>query len=145
MIYMGEAELKKFIALLALANLQQGEADERLRLALVRARFCDQLAQQKKLAENPPSAFLTGLFSNVHELVEQPQSELLAQLPLQHEIKGALLTKSGMLGMFLQLTQAFEQADWPLTTDLEQQITGLSELAQLYLDAVSWAEAILPR
>ncbi|WP_333607715.1 EAL and HDOD domain-containing protein [Arsukibacterium sp.] len=145
MIYMGEAELKKFIALLALANLQQGEADERLRLALVRARFCDQLAQQKKLAENPPSAFLTGLFSNVHELVEQPQSELLAQLPLQHEIKGALLTKSGMLGMFLQLTQAFEQADWPLTTDLEQQITGLSELAQLYLDAVSWAEVILPR
>ena len=70
MVSMGEPELKKFIALLALANLADGEADARLTVALIRARFCDLLAEQKHLSNNPPSAFLTGLFSNVHEIIE---------------------------------------------------------------------------
>jgi len=48
MVYMGEAELKKFIALLALANLQDGSPDELLRQSLVRARFCDALANHVK-------------------------------------------------------------------------------------------------
>ncbi|KKO48337.1 histidine kinase [Arsukibacterium sp. MJ3] len=143
MVSMGEPELKKFIALLALANLADGVQDDRLTVALTRARFCDLLAVQKRLSNNPPSAFLTGLFSNVHEIIEQPQQLMLEQLPLQTEIKQALLTHTGLLGQILQLTLAFERGDWQLTINLEQQISGIAELAEVYQDAVRWADSIL--
>ncbi len=143
MVYMGEAELKKFLALLVLANLQDGAPDELLRQSLVRARFCDALANHVKLIKNPPSSFLTGLFSNVHLIVEQPQDELLAQLPLVPEVKLALLKREGQFGHFLKLTEALEQADWPLTDDLLQSLPEGAELAPIYLEAVAWAESIL--
>ncbi len=143
MVYMGEAELKKFLALLVLANLQDGTPDELLRQSLVRARFCDALANHVKLTKNPPSSFLTGLFSNVHLIVEQPQDELLAQLPLVPEVKLALLKREGQFGHFLKLTEALEQADWPLTDDLLQSLPDGAELAPMYLEAVAWAESIL--
>lgn len=143
MVYMGEAELKKFLALLVLANLQDGAPDELLRQSLVRARFCDALANHVKLTKNPPSSFLTGLFSNVHLIVEQPQDELLAQLPLVPEVKLALLKREGQFGHFLKLTEALEQADWPLTDDLLQSLPEGAELAPMYLEAVAWAESIL--
>lgn len=143
MVFMGEAELKKFIALLALANLQGDVPDELIRQSLVRAKFCDVLARQLELPANPPSAFLTGLFSNVHVIVEQPQAELLALLPLLPEVKAALLERAGQFGHFLKLTEAFEQADWPLTDKLLASMPKGSQLAELYLEAVSWAERTL--
>lgn len=143
MVYMGEAELKKFIALLALANLQGDAPDELVKQSLVRAKFCDLLAKQQQLTLNPPSAFLTGLFSNVHLIVEQPQADLLAQLPLAAEVKNALLARSGILGHFLQLTEAFEQADWALTDKLKATMSLDAQLADFYLEAASWAEQIL--
>lgn len=143
MVYMGESELKRFLALLALANLQDGVPNELLRQSLVRARFCDALANHARLVANPPSSFLTGLFSNVHLLVEQSQDELLAQLPLVAAVKAALLKREGQFGHFLKLTEAFELADWPLTAELLQGLPVGAELATLYTDAVTWAESIL--
>lgn len=122
----------------------QGDAPtELVRQSLVRARFCDALANHVKLTKNPPSSFLTGLFSNVHLIVEQPQDELLAQLPLLTEVKLALLKREGQFGHFLELTEALEQADWPLTDDLLQSLPEGAELAPMYLEAVAWAESIL--
>ena len=76
-------------------------------------------------------------------IVEQPQDELLAQLPLLPEVKLALLKREGQFGHFLKLTEALEQADWPLTDDLLQSLPEGAELAPIYLEAVAWAESIL--
>ncbi|MDP5459056.1 EAL and HDOD domain-containing protein [Alishewanella sp. SMS8] len=143
MVFMGETELKKFISLLVLANLADGGIDERITQSLVRAYFCGQLAKQKNLPDNPPSAFLTGLFSNVHEIVEQPLAELLQQLPLLDNVKQALLTRKGVLGQFLQLIEAFEQADWPRMEQLKQALDPLTDLQELYQEAVLWTEQVL--
>ena len=143
MIYMGEAELKKFIALLALANLQGDAPTELLRQSLVRARFSDMIASKLQLPANPPSAFLTGLFSNLHLIVEQSQPELLAQLPLLDDVKRGLLKREGDFGHFLRLAEALEQADWPLTDTLLASLPQGEQLAASYLDAVSWTEQIL--
>lgn len=144
MIYMGEAELKKFIALLALANLSEDNGSELLKMSVVRARFCDLLAELNQDENNPPCAFLTGLFSLVDALLEQPLAQLLDDLPILPAIKQALLQHSGQLGKYLELAKAFEQADWLQQQQLSQQtLKRPQDLSPVYLQAVSWAEGLL--
>lgn len=144
MIYMGEAELKKFIALLALANLSEDNSSELLKMSVVRARFCDLLAELNQDENNPPCAFLTGLFSLVDALLEQPLAQLLDDLPILSAIKQALLQHSGQLGKYLELAKAFEQADWLQQQQLSQQtLKRPQDLSPVYLQAVSWAEGLL--
>lgn len=144
MIYMGEAELKKFIALLALANLKEDGPNELLNMSIVRARFCDQLASLMGDPENPPAAFLTGLFSLVDALLEQPLAQLLEDLPILPEIKAALLQHQGRLGHYLQLTLAYENGLWQQQQQLSESLFGNSkDLNLLYLDAVSWAHGLM--
>lgn len=144
MVYMGESELKKFIALLALANLSETKSDELLLMSLIRARFCDRLAHFKGNEDNPPKAFLTGLFSLVDVLLEQPLDELLELLPLLPEIKTALLKQQGELASYIQLSQAYEQGLWQQQTEwaLHFSISEI-DLSALYLDAVDWAQTQL--
>jgi len=144
MVYMGEAELKKFISLLALANLSEGQSDELLVMSLIRARFCDRLAQIRGDQENPPAAFLTGLFSLVDALLEQPLAELLAQLPLLPEIKAALLEQKGTLAKYLQLEQTFEQGLWQQQEELAAGMVPTDvDLNRVYFDAVQWGQTLL--
>ncbi|SEA95635.1 EAL and HDOD domain-containing protein [Alkalimonas amylolytica] len=143
MVYMGEAELKKFIALLALANLANGEEDARIIQSLVRARFCDQLARLCQYPTNPPTAFLTGLFSKVDELVEMPMAQVLSQLPLPASIRQALSERSGRLGHILALIETYEAADWVQAEKLASKLPSHADLAMQYHDAVQWAQGIL--
>lgn len=76
-------------------------------------------------------------------IVEQPLAELLEQLPLLPEVKLALLKREGQLGLFLRLTEALEQADWPLTDRIMRSLPQLGDLTPLFLEAVSWAESVL--
>lgn len=144
MVYMGEAELKKFIALLALANLAENNGSELLNISVVRARFCDQLAALNQDELNPPSAFLTGLFSLVDALLEQPLAGLLQDLPILPEIKSALLEHSGKLGQYLELAKAFERTDWDSQQQLTRQVLNKAiDLSPLYLEAVDWAHGLM--
>lgn len=144
MVYMGEAELKKFIALLALANLSEDGPNELLNMSMVRARFCDRLAALKGDAMNPPSAFLTGLFSLVDALLEQPLENLLNDLPILAEIKVALLENTGHLGQYLLLAKAFEYGDWALQQQLSAEIFGQEmDLNNEYMLAIEWAYGLM--
>jgi EAL and modified HD-GYP domain-containing signal transduction protein len=144
MVYMGEAELKKFISLLALANLAEGQSDELLVMSLIRARFCDRLANIRGDQENPPAAFLTGLFSLVDALLEQPLAELMAQLPLLPEIKLALLENIGVLADYLAIERAFEQGLWQQQAQLSSRMVPESvDLNLVYFEAVEWGQRLL--
>ncbi len=144
MIYMGEAELKKFIALLALANLSEGGPNELLNMSIVRGRFCDRLAELRGDPENPPAAFLAGLFSLVDALLEQPLINLLDDLPILPEIKEALLEGKGNLGAYLRLTKAYEFGDWDLQNQLCTELFGKEiDLHNEYLSCIDWAHGLM--
>ncbi|GAB5382818.1 MAG: HDOD domain-containing protein [Aliiglaciecola sp.] len=110
--YMGEVEIKKFIALLALANLGDNKPPELVHLSLVRARFCELVAIAKKEANNPPKGFLVGLFSLLDALLDQNMEQLMEKLPLSDDLKGALCGMQSQLRDYLSMARAFEFGDW---------------------------------
>ena len=110
--YMGEVEVKKFIALLALANLNEGQPSELLQMSLVRAKFCELVSIALKEQENPPTGFLTGLLSMMDAMMEQDMEELMDKVPVSDNVKDALCGRQNLLFDCLSAVQHLEHANW---------------------------------
>ncbi|MEH6710574.1 MAG: EAL domain-containing protein [Paraglaciecola polaris] len=141
--YLGEVELKKFVALLALANLNDNKPIELLHLSLVRAKFCDLVAHEAKKGDNPPVGFLVGLFSLLDAILDQNMDTLLNQLPIDDEVKFALSGGQNDLSIYLVLARAFESANWLKVI----RIAGLLKIDQkrlhsMFNQAIVWGNGL---
>lgn len=138
--YLGEVEVKKFIALIAAANLSDEKPRELLALSIIRARFCQGISEIQGDESNPPKAFLAGLFSLVDAILDQSLPHIMRKLPLLDEIKDALLNKQGKLADYIKLVQAYEKAHWDdLNEQAEQLGVAISDIHEQYVEAMQWA------
>ncbi|MFD2165760.1 EAL and HDOD domain-containing protein [Thalassotalea euphylliae] len=144
LIYIGEVELKKFIALLALSDLAQNKPTEIMRLSLFRAKFCEQIAQYLHDSENPPKAFLTGMLSLIDGILDYDIAEVINILPIDAEIKSALLGENIYLTSYLDLAKHAEQGRWLHCENISKQFNIPKEVcSQAHQDAMAWADTML--
>ena len=87
--YMGELELKKFIALIALANLGDRQTQTNCSTCpLIRARFCAEIAAQTPMdAGKSADGLFDRLFSLVDALLDQELDIGARKLPMLPEIQ----------------------------------------------------------
>jgi len=142
--YLGENEVKKFLALVILANISADQPEELNIKSLTRARFMELIYHNGDERKDGSSAFMVGMLSLLDVILQQPLSEILDRLPLAMELNEALLERNGKLGRILALVEAYESADWNAVDDL-MQAQNLQELdlGQLYLDASQWCRLLL--
>ena len=68
---------------------------------------------------------------------------VLGDLPLNADLKTALLTESGRLGKIYALIQAVESGSWKMVTTLCAEMQLAEDfVASSYWDAMGWAHAI---
>lgn len=144
LIYIGDLELKKFIALLVLADLNENKPSEIIRLSLVRAKFCEHISQLINKVENPPKAFLTGMLSHIDGVLDQEIDSVMAILPIHIDIKDALVQKENYLASYLELSLSLEQGKWRDAIEQGAKI-GIKEQSYLeaYQKSVNWADNML--
>jgi EAL and modified HD-GYP domain-containing signal transduction protein len=141
--YMGQIEVKKFIALLALANLGDNKPVELIHLSLIRAKFCDLIGQAKSLSNNPPTGFLVGLFSLLDALLDQPMQSIVEKLPIGRNIKAALCGDENELSQFLSLIRAFEAGYWDGVANISNQLSLDLKMTQaFYNESLKWGIAM---
>ena len=141
--YMGQVEVKKFIALLALANLGDNKPVELIHLSLVRAKFCDLIGQARSLSNNPPTGFLVGLFSLLDALLDQPMQGIVDKLPIGENIKSALCGNENELKQFLALIRAFESGYWKGVENISKQLSLDLKMTQaFYNESLKWGIAM---
>jgi EAL and modified HD-GYP domain-containing signal transduction protein len=142
--YIGQVELKKFIALLALSDLSSDKNPEIMRLSLARAKFCEKIALCRFESENPPKAFLTGILSLIDGILDHELEYVLGVLPIHQGIKSALRSEQCDLGDYLSLVKNIEQGLWAEGEEIAKRITLESELCfQAYKDSLSWADEMI--
>ena len=141
--YMGEVEIKKFIALLSLANLGDDKPLELIHMSLVRAKFFDLLSQQRGINTDPPIGFLVGLFSMLDALLDQDMPDVLKQLPLSDNVNDALLGKTEEFNSYVALTRAFEGALW-MNIIKQAKVLDIDQkrLHALYNQAIQWGNGV---
>ena len=141
--YMGEVEIKKFIALLSLTNLGDEKPLEIIHMSLVRAKFFDLLAEKRGIKNNPPIAFLVGLFSLLEGLLDQSMTDIVNQLPLSDEVNEALLGKNLEINNYMTLVRAFESALWMNVIKQAKLLnTDQKQLHMLYNQAIVWGNGV---
>jgi EAL and modified HD-GYP domain-containing signal transduction protein len=141
LVYLGEQQVRKFVALLITAIEAHNKPQELVKMAIIRARFCELIAN-KACPEKSESAFLTGLFSLIDALLDRPMPVLLAQLPLADEIKDALTEeKRSTLGTILNVAKLYEKGRW-YQTERQANVLRLSyeQIADCYQQALKWVD-----
>lgn len=112
LVLLGQRELQKWSSLIALRSMGQEKPPELLTASLLRAHFSELIAQHLKLGSMAADAFLTGLLSLMDAVLDQPMAEIITELPLQKEIKAALIGNSNVYRDILNLCIAYERAEW---------------------------------
>jgi len=140
LVVLGQQELKRFLSLLFTAQVNSSKPEELLKLAMVRARFCELLAQREG-TQDSGMAFLTGMMSLIDAILDESISKIMEQLPLAAEIKTALIEDKGTLADLLHLAKAYERGDWDEESAFERQLNLKGEeIPNLYTEAISWAD-----
>ena len=107
-------------------------------MALTRARFCELVSQHMPIKYD---SFLMGLLSIMDAILEVSMDTLLEQLPMEHEIKIALLGQPGTLRPLYQLMLSQESGEWTQSTELARQLNISDEsVASAWFQAMQWAQ-----
>jgi c-di-GMP-related signal transduction protein len=146
LLMLGEDEIRRWVALATLPKLATNKPGELLTLALVRARFCEQLSALAQIGR-PNDAFLMGMFSVLDALVDRPLDEALSSVRLGPELTQALLGTApdgdGMANLH-RLIMAYEAGQWEQVEQLSRECrVTVAAVGKTYLASTAWAERLL--
>lgn len=138
---LGEQHIRRWLWLVAAANLGRSRAGDLLSWCLTRARFCELLAPQ--ISHENYDLFLFGLLSAMEPILGRPMAQVLDRLPLDKEFRDALVGKPSRLLPIAQLMVAQESGDWGSCTGLANEL-GLTEVfvASCHAKAMQWADEV---
>lgn len=109
---LGVKEAAKWAALIATRGLAQDKPQELVIISVIRARFCELLANEAGYRERGSDAFLLGLLSLIDALLDRPLADILEELPVVADVRAALLGSAGLFQDIYQLSLAYEQGNW---------------------------------
>jgi EAL and modified HD-GYP domain-containing signal transduction protein len=110
--YLGEANLKKWIAMLALRGLADDKPAELIRMSLIRAQFGEYLNEQLWPRRNGKHVFLLGLFSMLDVALEKSNEDVFQEISVADEIESSVLTDSGPYSDLVKFFTDYEYANW---------------------------------
>ncbi|BAH08086.1 EAL and HDOD domain-containing protein [Clostridium kluyveri] len=112
LIYFGEDRIKKWINLTCLKLISHDKPEIFMINTLVRAHFAELIFIKLGLAKDSFNAFLAGMLSLIDIILERPLKEILEELNISDEVKGALLGEKNNYYKILKLIIAYENEQW---------------------------------
>ena len=141
---LGEKRIRRFLSIVAMANLSQGKPDELLRRSIIRARLCEMIGEIANSRASSSELFVVGLFSLIDAIMDDSMENIMKKLPLSKEIKDAFLHNTGELKDYLNLAICYETGDWKGIPEATAKL-GINdeELPKCYMDSLNWADSLV--
>lgn len=137
-VLIGREELRKWLSIMTFVRMSS-ENNEYAKNTIIRAKLCEEIAREIKCKEEA-SAFMVGLFSNIHMMIEKDVEYVVETLPLNIQIKNALLGKDNLLKDILDITIAYENMDKEEILRLSEKMNiNKSKLVELYYKSIEWS------
>jgi EAL and modified HD-GYP domain-containing signal transduction protein len=146
---LGRKQLQRWLQVLLFALSSAPEAEfpsPLLILAATRGKLMELIAQALRPDDRDfhDRAFMTGILSLVNALLGMPMGEILGSVPVDANVKSALVQRSGNLGAMLLLVEALEESELVGIEKALAQVPGLqhSQVIGLQVEAMAWANSI---
>ena len=140
---LGEEKLRKWTSVAAIAQLAHNKPAELIVTSLVRARFCESLAEPLGMRVKETDLFLLGLMSTMDAVLGRLMAQVVCEVPLSDEVRAALLDEQGCFGDVLRVVLGLERGAWK---EISQPIAQLrldeSSIPGIYLSAIDWTTRI---
>lgn len=143
LLAVGEYAFRRLASLAIASELNSEQNSEILRVAFVRARFCELAAQHCGLDSG--EQYLIGLFSMLPAMLKVAMPDILLALPLRQQVREALLGQDSPIGNPLRWVEAEEHRQWQQCHEIAAGCSvNPGDLVDSYLNAVLWADQTLP-
>ena len=137
---LGERELRRWIRLVITIGAAERGCSELVLTGLARARFCELLSPK---LQSKNDLFLMGLLSVMDAILEIDMTCLLAQIPVDADMKAALLGQTSKLRPLYRLMLAQESGEWSQASELAQQLKlSEAEIGETWWQAMTWAQEV---
>jgi EAL and modified HD-GYP domain-containing signal transduction protein len=141
---LGLREFKKWVSVVVLGSISEGKPDALVIQSYVRAILAEDLAPKVGLGDKSSNLFLMGLFSLIDACLDRPLPEILKELPIEDEIKRALLGYPNIYRDLLYLIINYEEGNWELVSQYSLNLKINEEcIPQYYLKALEAANGLL--
>ena len=134
----GKEELNKWLTITAMSEMESENDNEITTSTIIRARFCEMIAEQV----NPlikSKCFMCGLFSNLDTFIQKEMSEIVEELPIDDELKAALIGEENEVHSILHLVEAYEKVDNKRIEELCKKVKIQKNLlVKLYVNSINW-------
>jgi c-di-GMP-related signal transduction protein len=142
LILLGEDAVRRIATLAITSEFNANQSPEILRMAFVRARFCELAA--RLCALDHAEQYLLGMFSLVPAMLRVSREDLAASMPFRVKIREAWLGTTNRESSLLRWVEFHERGDW-LGCDAIVCSYGLKQVDMIncYAEALIWADAAL--
>jgi c-di-GMP-related signal transduction protein len=141
-VIVGEDTFRRIATLAIASELNGNRPSEILRMALVRARFCELSAALCSL--DATEQYLLGMLSLFPAMLQVPMEQITSMLPLRKQVCDALQGVANPERRLLAWLDAHEHGDW-MASDAIVNVNRLNRemLFRFYAEAVCWAVTAL--
>lgn len=133
-VLLGRSMISNWVTLLVMSRIDD-RPSELIKVALIRARFCQLIAKEEGL--NDARHFTLGLLSLLDVFMGSTLENALAEVTIHDDLRCELLTRSGTGGRMLAWVECLEKGN---ADQIDQASVDLA--GEQYQNATVWAEEI---
>ena len=139
-VLLGTSGVLRWVTLVSLQTFSEDKPPELFTLSLLRAKFCELIAQSlKRPGLTPDTGFLLGMFSLLDVLLSLPMEDVLKEVALADDINAALLGEDNDLRHLLDLVIAYEKGDWDAVITCSDRLNlPADQLKPIYDNVLEW-------
>ncbi|MCO7125723.1 HDOD domain-containing protein [Sporolactobacillus shoreicorticis] len=139
----GAKEMAQWIQIMMIKGFEHVENAELIKRSLIRGKMLERIAVMTKKEHDAADYFITGIFSSLDQILNQPMQAILTKLPLNPLIRDALLGVPNELKNSLAAVINFEQANWDkVRLFIEKNALTSKQFMSFYLSAIKWEHSL---
>lgn len=140
---LGYQQLYRWLTLLLATAGNDSTPPALMKTAITRGRLTELLGQDYLEKNDRDNLFIVGIFSLLDAMLEMPMADILEKLYLPDTICDALLTRQGMYGPFLALSEACESSDPKRIEELADSMAmAPDKVNKAHMEALAWVEQL---
>lgn len=138
LVQLGLIEIKKWVYLMMLKDIQIIENKELIRNCFIRAKFMELLALKAGKTDRQSEYFMTGMFSSIDILLNKDMNEIVNDLCLADDVKEALLGGDNEIKRLLDIVIDYELLKFSALDNNIDYFMTKENLSFIYIDALKW-------